>query len=149
VLRCTRADGSVTWQRLGGRQAGFFPQHDLTHVAVESVLRTPRAFFGLIAEGWPIEDTTGKGSRGRLDGEALFVERLVGMLDVERGTGSVWDAEAFVGQIVAADPALAPHAPRLTDEALQRIKACRAALFARWAAVAPGEALVLEFPFAG
>jgi hypothetical protein len=145
VLRCTRTDGSVTWQRLGGAQAGFFPMHDLTHVAVEQALGATQAFFGLVAQGWDIEQTTGTGSRGPLPEEALFVERLVGMLDVERGTGSHWTAEEFATQIAAADPRLSARAGRFTDEQLDAIRARRADLFRRWSEVKPGEALVLEY----
>ena len=35
VLKCVRADGSETWQKQEGKQAAFFPLHDLTHFAVE------------------------------------------------------------------------------------------------------------------
>jgi hypothetical protein len=145
VLRCTRGDGTITWQQLGGAQAGFFLMHDLTHVAVEQTLGTARAFFGLVAEGWDIEDTTGKGKRGPLPEEALLVERLVGMFDVERGSGSRWSAADFAEQIAAADPRLADRASRLTDSQLIAIRAHRAELFARWNDVKPGEALVLEY----
>ena len=65
-LRCVRADGSVTWQSHHGRQALFFPVHDLTHFAVESVLAGKTGFYGLVAVGWDIEDTTGKGKRGAI-----------------------------------------------------------------------------------
>lgn len=41
VLRCTRRDGSVTFQRHEGKQGAFFPIHDLTHLAVESELSRP------------------------------------------------------------------------------------------------------------
>lgn len=146
VLRCTRADGSSTWQRLGGAQAGFFPRHDLTHFAVESVLGASDAFFGLVAQGWDIEDTTGKGKRGPIGAEAILVERLVGLMDVERGTGSVWDAATFVAQVVMASPDLAPVARRLTDAHLAEIKALRAELFAHWAGIPAGGALALRFP---
>jgi hypothetical protein len=65
TLRCTRGDGSVTWQVQRARHAAFFPLHDLTHYAVETVLGFRRGFFGLIADGWDIDDTTGKGRRSR------------------------------------------------------------------------------------
>ena len=64
VLRCVRADGSVTWQKQD-RHAAFFALHDLTHFAVESTLGFRDGFFGLVAQGWDIDDTTGKGTRGR------------------------------------------------------------------------------------
>src|SRR5271169_6570573 len=95
VLRCVRADGSATWQKQGGH-AAFFALHDLTHFAVESTLGYERGFFGLIAQGWEIEDTTGKGSRGHLPPDAVEVERIVGMFDTERGSGVLLTAEDFI-----------------------------------------------------
>ena len=70
VLRCVRDDGSVTWQKQTDRHAAYFALHDLTHFAVETTLGFRRGFFGLIAEGWDIEDTSGKGARGSLPPEA-------------------------------------------------------------------------------
>lgn len=46
VLRCTRRDGSVTWQKQEKHAAHFAP-HDLTHYAVETALGYRRGFFGL------------------------------------------------------------------------------------------------------
>ncbi|MBV8771397.1 MAG: hypothetical protein JO166_03550 [Deltaproteobacteria bacterium] len=62
---CTREDGSVTWQKQE-KHSAFFAMHDLTHYAVRTALKYHRGFFGLIASGWDIEDTTGKGSPGEL-----------------------------------------------------------------------------------
>ena len=76
MLKCIRADGTTTWQKQSERHAAFFSLHDLTHFAVETTLGLKRAFFGLIAEGWDIEDTTGKGARGPLPAEAIEVERV-------------------------------------------------------------------------
>src|SRR3984893_2187434 len=95
VLRCTRADGSVTWQKQNTRHAAFFALHDLTHFAVESALGFRRGFFGLIAEGWDIEDTTGKGKRGPLPPEAGVVEQLVGAFDREQSDGGPWPVSEF------------------------------------------------------
>src|SRR5688500_15660047 len=86
-LRCTRADGSATWQRQQGRQASFFPLHDLTHYAVETELGFRDGFYGLIAQGWEIDETTGKSARGPLPPGSIVVEHLVGLLDLERTTG--------------------------------------------------------------
>ena len=73
VLRCVRADGSVTWQKQPDRHAAFFALHDLTHFAVETTLGYRQGFFGLVAEGWDFEDTGGKGARGPLPPEAVEV----------------------------------------------------------------------------
>jgi len=146
VLRCARADGSATWQRHEGRQAAFFTLHDLTHYAVETGLGARHGFFGLVADGWAIEDTGGKGSRGPLPKEAVVVEHVVGFLDVERATGAAWSAAEFAEQLALAGATPdAELAARLTDDALNEVRERRLALFARWAATAPGE--VLELPF--
>src|SRR5580693_10474042 len=89
VLRCVRDDGSVTWQK-NDRHAAFFAVHDLTHFAVETVLGYRRGFFGLIAQGWDLDDTTGKGARGVLPAEAIEVEKIVGLFDSERASSVLW-----------------------------------------------------------
>ena len=138
VLRCTRQDGSVSWQKQQ-RHGAHFALHDLTHFAVETILGCRRGFFGLIAAGWDIEDTTGKGARGVLPEEAAEVERTVGLLDAERASRAEWSAAEFN----------ANAGRTLTEEELRRIRELRAKLFVQWAAVAPGDALVLEFaPYA-
>jgi hypothetical protein len=138
VLRCVRDDGSVTWQKQG-RHAAFFALHDLTHFAVESALGFTRGFFGLIAEGWDIEDTTGKGSRGTLPVEAMEVEGIVGLFDAERSSGAIWTADEF------NEFATMKNARRLTAEEIARVKARRSELFQQWFAVPAGKALELVY----
>ena len=146
VLRCTRADGSASWQRHHGRQAAFFPLHDLTHFAIETELGFRRAFYGLLAEGWDIEETTGKGARGALPSEALRVEHLVGAFDLERAGSVTWTADELNAQArtFAADHGLPP--PRaLTDDDLARVRSRLGELLARWATVEEGATLELSF----
>jgi hypothetical protein len=144
VLRCVRADGSATWQRQEGRQAAFFPLHDLEHYAVETELGFRGGFFGLVADGWAVEDTGGKGARGPLPPEAILVEHLVGFLDVERATGGEWSAAEFAEQLASAGVTM-PPAGVLTDDALGRVRARRLELFSRWTTTYPGETLELPF----
>jgi len=135
VLRCIREDGSVKWQKQT-KHAAHFVLHDLTHYAVETTLGYRRGFFGLITEGWDVEDTTGKGARGPLPADAIEVERIVGLFDSERGSGVLWTVEEFN-----------EFAPRtLTQTEIQGVRAARAALFQQWFAIAPGEKLELRFP---
>ena len=146
LLRCTRRDDSVSWQRQSGPQATFFPLHDLTHYSVETVLGIGDGFFGLVAQGWEIDETTGKGARGPLPADAVVVEHIVGFLDVERATGGVWSAEDYCDQLAIAGVALPPRVQRaLTDAALARIRELRLELFARWSMTAAGDALRLSF----
>lgn len=135
VLRCTRQDGSVTWQKQT-KHAAHFTLHDLTHYAVETALGYRRGFFGLIAEGWDVEDTTGQGARGALPGEAVEAERMVGLFDTERALGVLWTAAEF--------NAVAPRL--LTDQEIQSVRALRAQLFQDWFAVPPGDKLRLTLP---
>jgi hypothetical protein len=136
VLRCTRPDGSVTWQKQTQRHAAHFAMHDLSHFAVELALGFKRGFFGLIAEGWDIEDTTGKGARGRLPEEAADVERIVGLFDTERAGGVIYTAAEFN-----------QNSPRPVEDAdLARVRKLRSELFTKWFAVEPGASLDLQFP---
>jgi hypothetical protein len=145
VLRCTRAGGSVTWQKQT-RHALHFALHDLTHFAVESTLGFRGGFFGLIAEGWEIEDTTGKGARGPLPQEALEVEHIVGFFDTERGSGVLLTAEDFNHYAAAHASSFGRPAPRrLTDADIARVRTCRGELFSRWFALEPGGTLDLKF----
>jgi hypothetical protein len=134
VLRCTRADGSFTWQKQA-KHAAHFALHDLTHYAVETSLGYRRGFFGLIADGWDLDDTSGKGSRGALPAEAIEVERIVGVFDSERACGMLWTTDEFN-----------EFAPRpLTREEVLNVRKARDALFRRWSEVASGQKLELTF----
>ena len=129
VLRCTRRDGSVTFQRHEGKQGTFFPIHDLTHLAVESELARPEGFFGLVASGWDIEETTGKSPRGPLPEGAIAVEKLVGLLDLERAGVASWE----------------PADLGLTVDEAARVRRRIADLLARWEALPAGSVLTVDF----
>ena len=147
VLRCIRDDGSTTWQRNENQRAGFFPVHDLTHYAVETELGFTRGFYGLIAEGWDIAETTGKTPRGTLPNEALEVEYLVAAFSAERASGDPASA-AELTQLAAtfAQAKGMPEPRELSDEELDRVRSRFAELAAQWRALPPGETLRLEFP---
>ncbi len=139
VLRCVRADGSATWQKQTDRHAVFFALHDLTHFAVETTLGYRGGFFGLVAEGWDIEDTTGKGARGPLPPEAAEVEGIVGLFDAERAGGVIWTVDEF------NEFATMKGARVLSFDEIARVKKKRSELFQQWSAVATGAVLELHF----
>ena len=147
VFRCTRADGTSTWQKHGAKSAMFFPFHDLTHYAVESVFAFRRGFYGLIAEGWEIADTGGKGARGRLPDEAILVEHMVGLFDTERvGGASPLTADEFNGilaDLASSDRISSP--PAVTDAQLTAVRARISELHDKLAALQPGKSLELSF----
>ena len=146
VLRCLRADGSVTWQKNEGRQAMFFPIHDLSHYAVETELGFRSGFYGLIASGWDIKDTEGKGPRDALPSEAVTVEKIVGSFDVERAGGEEWNADDFNDQAAAyAATHNLPAPPVWSDEDLGRIRRRIRDLVGRWSALEAGATLELTY----
>jgi hypothetical protein len=146
ALSCTRADGSVTWQKQNGQQARFFPLHDLTHYAVESVLGHRNGFYGMVADGWDLSDFGAPWPRGPLPVDIDPSELIVGFLDMERATGIILpaaDLEEKARQYFEMH-----HIDRqfaITDKELGLIRQRRGELFAMWNAVAPGEALELPF----
>jgi hypothetical protein len=146
VLKCIRADGSTTWQRVDDKHAAFFPLHDLTHYAVETELGFRRGFYGLIAEGWEIAETTGKTARGALPGETLEVEYLVSALSAERAGGAIAGASEF-NQLAAtyADARGMPPPRQVSDEDLARVRLRFDELAIRWRALPAGGMLELLF----
>src|SRR5574341_316600 len=134
-LSCRRGDGSITWQRQDGQQGRFFPLHDLTHYAVETVLGHARGFFGLVAEGWDLTDFGKPWPRGPLPEESLLSELIVGFLDHERAAGTEWSAAEFNQSALAyqARHGVSAVAP-VSDDDLRRVRDRRRELFARWAA---------------
>jgi hypothetical protein len=147
LLRCVRADGSTTWQRQDDERAAFFPLHDLTHYAVETGLGFNHGFYGLIANGWDIADTTGKGARGPLPDEAIEVEYIVGSLGAERAGDSACGAEEFNGLAAAfAKTRGLPEPRQLTDADLTKVRSSIDELCAQWRDLASGTTLELAFP---
>jgi hypothetical protein len=147
ALSCTRADGTVTWQRQDGQLGQFFPLHDLTHLAVESVLGLRRAFYGLLVEGWDITSFPKPEFRDKLPHDALFAELIVGYFDLERRTGERPTADELNEKAAAyfSDNGQ-PAAPfQLSQGQVERIRAVRGEHFARWTSLASGDALELPF----
>jgi len=150
ALSCQRADGSVTWQRQDGRAGAFFPFHDLTHYAVETVLSRSRAFWGLVTDGWNLTDFGKPWPRGPLPIQALEAELVVGFLDQERAAGVEWSAADFNRNAAThfAQHGVQQHGI-VTDDQLERIRAQRRDLFARWTTLPAGATLELRFSGAG
>lgn len=146
ALSCRRADGSVTWQRQDGGQGRFFPLHDLTHYAVETVLGCRRGFFGLVMDGWDLTDFGAPWPRGPIPADAQPAELIVGFFDLERAAGTEWTAEQFNAAAAAYHAQHGvPGACVLSDDDLRRIRDARRGLFARWNALPRGESLELRF----
>jgi hypothetical protein len=146
VLRCDRADGTATWQRQNGQLASVFPFHDITHYVVETELGFRSGFFGLVANGWDINDTSGKTSRGPLPTEAVVVESVVGLFDVQRSLGVEWTADEVNEHArMYVSGTGGPDVRPLTSEEVTRVRARIQQLVQRWKGLAPDETLELPF----
>ena len=145
-LSCTRSDGTSTWQRQEGAQASFFPRHDLTHYAVETVLGQRRGFYDLVAAGWDLSDFGTPWRRGKLSKDANLVEMIVGFFDRDRASGRMGTAEGLNAELAAyCEENNLPAPEDFTEESLSLVRQKRGELFALWEAVEPGAALELPF----
>lgn len=92
-----------------------------------------------------IDDTTGKGSRGKVPAEATEVEALVGTFDSERVASVIWSAQDFNDMAATHASTNGRLAPRkLSEEDLAGVRKLRVELVTRWRETAPGSALQLE-----
>ena len=153
-LACVRRDGSTTWQRQQGSLGLVFPPHDLTHYAVETTLGYHHGFYGLIADGWEIDDFAKPWPRGPIPEEALEVELIVSFFDTERRSFARMSEAEFnehADRYVAAQRSRKPGSlgtkttPHLTAAQIDAVRQCRADVLGRWGRLEPGETLELEF----
>lgn len=143
TLACVRPDGTRTWSKVHP----FFPVHDITHYAVESVFGFGQAFFGLVASGWTIDGFTDPATRAHLPAEAVLAEHLVGLFDLERGSGRLFSVDEFNEALAESlrHHGLAPFRPVLAGD-LMGVRTLRGDLTARWTTLAPGDTLEVPFP---
>ena len=151
VFRLDRADGTATWQRNRGATGAFFPTHDLTHYAVETVLGHRRGFYGLVAEGWDLGDFGPPWPRGRLD-DVDPSELIVGFLDRtgldDAAAPNAAELNAAAATYYALHPSALGGVGRWRDLAgvdLARVRARARELVAAWHAVPVGGTLTLPF----
>ena len=150
ALSCERADGTTTWQRQQGAQASFFPRHDLTHYAVETVLGHTNGFYGLVAAGWDLSDFGTPWPRGPLPKAANLSEIIVGFFDRERASGLMGSAQEINDELAQfAEENGLPVPEQLTEGDLSRVRKRRSELFSEWEAVEPGGVIELRFDPAG
>jgi len=143
TLACVRVDGTRTW----GKEHPFFPVHDITHCAVESVLGFEHAFFGLIATGWDIDDFEKPGASRRMPVQALVAEHVVGVFDRERALPTPLTVTEFNETVFASLPPLQRDAFQpLTDAQVSHVRALRSTLEAHWHALPVGATMEVTFP---
>lgn len=147
TLTCWRADGTYTWAKL---HQGF-EDHDLAHVAVESILEFENAFFGLIIKGFdiqayelPKEVKPEELQSYNLPEEALQTEHLVNLLQTE-----YWNNELIPNLLEMLENILKknniPFPKKLTQEKLEEIKKAYRENIKLWKEVEINSKLVFYF----
>lgn len=147
TLSCTRKDGSQTWSKIHPGLA----IHDLIHYAVETTLGFQNAFYGLLAQGYNIEDfALPRGERPiallpkNLPFEAIYTEFVVGLFQME--TLSSEPYADFNGLLRAAYIEKRLKGFRsLSEEQIHNIRLKIKTLNQSWQEKTYDEALVLEF----
>jgi hypothetical protein len=146
ALSCTRADGSVVYQRQNAKQAAFFVRHDLTHYAVETVLGHRKGFYGLLAMGWEFDDFGAKWDKKKFPADADPSELIVGLFDAEHRGDRAWSAAEFNDYARNFMEGLGGSwNVTLTDEQLDRVRVMLSGLMRKWEAVETSGTLELAF----
>lgn len=147
TLTCTRADGTKTWTKLHNG----FELHDLAHFAVETELDFKKAFYGLLSEGFNIQDFELPREQrpkalipANLPAEALQTEHMVNLLMVNHVQHNadfnlIQELRAILSQQHI------PFPEGLTSESLKQIQTAFRNLCAKWDVLEEGEALELTF----
>ena len=144
TLACVREDGSRTWSAL---QDGFV-LHDMIHYVVETTLGYKNGFYGLLAAGWDIQSfgrvDPKTGRKPAIPMEAGQVEFIVGMLWREAGNGPE-PHDDFFGLLDLACAGANVPTPKITPEALDRMRADIRGFRRRWQQLPAGGHIEVEF----
>lgn len=135
-LTCTRRSGSSTQSTM---RPGL-PDDDLAHYVVEKELHLDQGFFGLINEGYTIQQLSDAAVVPTLPPQALEADVVARTLQgLSNGTIAQHD-------FIATVEAELPRAPkRLTDEVITHMLQTYVTLLNSWEQVAEGAALELRW----
>ncbi len=127
-----------------------FEAHDLAHFAVETELGFKKAFYGLLADGYTIQDfELPRDQRPEalmpvnLPPESLQTEHMVNLLMTEYQHPEGFNFETTLKEILEEHELGQPIG--LTAASLERIRGSFHELLSRWNALAEGEELHLTF----
>lgn len=147
ILNCIREDGSVTWAQIHPN----FEAHDLAHYAVETVLGLDKAFYGLLSDGFNIEDFELPRNKrpealvpANLPPESLQTEHLVNLLLTDlQSSEKHMDVITTLKDILTREGL--PYPDGLNADTLTEIQKSLNDLLVKWDALAEGETLELTF----
>lgn len=145
TLTCVRPDGSTTWHAMARR--GILP-HDAFHFVVETSLGWHDAFFGHVARGGTLEETTqllhGQSGGWTKITQALQTEALIECLEAGQWGGAA-DPVAFAQNLIAGCRRRGVLPPDITPEELERVRVALRDFGAAWRPLATGASLERTF----
>ena len=147
TLSCTRKDGSETWSKIHPGLA----IHDLIHYVVETSLGFHNAFYGLLAQGYNIEDfdlprieRPSALLPKNLPFEAIYTEFLVGLFQMELLNDEYYPNFNGLLKDIYEEKDLKGFRP-LAPEQITNIRLKIKELNQSWKTISYGEALILDF----
>lgn len=145
MLTCVRTDGSTTWHEMP--RQGILP-HDAFHFVVESTLDWHDGFFGHVARGRSLADTTeklhGRSPEWSKNTQALQAEALIECLEAEQWSGAAGPAE-FAESLIRNCRRRGVPPPDITAEELERVRTALREFGAAWRPLSPGASLERTF----
>lgn len=135
-LICTRRNGTSTESSV----RSSLPEHDLANYAVEQELHLDQGFFGLINEGYSIEQLGDPEVIRTLPPQAMEAEVLT------RNLQGLSNGAVAQSDFIASVEAELPRASKgLTDEAITRMLQTYVTLLNSWEQLEEGAALELRW----
>ncbi len=150
VFTFRRSDGSTVWSKLGSLPI----EYDLAHYVAEKSLGFTQAFFGLLDEGFAIEDfDLPRGKRptallpANLPLESLQIEYIVNLLQTEQRCGPSPEFRALLTQGLTTSGL--PYPDQLTEDVLNQIREDYQTLIEKWYSLPDGQQLDLALVIIG
>lgn len=146
ALVCERSDGTSTTAPLA--KQGILP-HDAFHFVVEKTLGWSDAFFGQIAAGASLADTTVRFHSVKKSPapppQVHQIEALIACLEAEQWGGAS-DPTAFLAKLAAACRRSRVTPPPLAPADLARVRLALREFGAAWRPLNPGQSIERPFP---
>ncbi len=146
ILTCIRKDQSITWSKLHkGTET-----HDLAHYAVEKVMGFTNAFYGILKQGYEIQDfELPKDKRpeelkpSNLHVSAIQTEHIVNLLQIEfLNTGEDSGFIKTLSNVLAENNI--PFPEGFDDHKLNQIRQLFSEVLFKWGSLGDGEQLELR-----
>jgi hypothetical protein len=142
IILYQRDDGSATWMHADD----YFVVHDLSHFAIEKMLRYKTAFMGMINNGMEIKDFENREKRKQIavTNEAVYAENMANIFLMETVQGNVEDLNK-ISQDVFKPVNSTLSVPILADHEISSIRNYLKQLIKQWKELQSGETVNLIY----